>query len=111
VEKAADRLFEEHEIVVEIICPTEIYPLHLEPILESARITRRLLVVEEGQLFCGFGSEVLAAVQGACRGVELQTRRQGAAPHPLPASKPAETASLPSVNNIVKNCLEMVGCG
>jgi len=110
-EKAADRLFEEHEIVAEIICPTQICPLDVEPILESVRTTRRLLLVEEGQVFCGFGSEVAAAVHEGCPELRLLVRRQGAARHPLPASKPAELASLPGADSIVRDCVEMVRNG
>ncbi len=107
-EKVMDRLFEEHEVVAEIICPTQIYPLRIEPILESARVSGRLLVVEEGQLFCGFGAEVLAAVHESCTGTPLLTRRLGAAPHPLPSCRSAEMESLPSVDSIIKVVLEML---
>jgi 2-oxoisovalerate dehydrogenase E1 component len=110
-EKAMDRLFEEHEVVAEIICPTQIYPLRIEPILESARVSTRLLVVEEGQLFCGFGAEVLAAIHEATAGTSLLTRRLGAAPHPLPCCKSAEMESLPSVDSILKASLEMLRHG
>jgi 2-oxoisovalerate dehydrogenase E1 component len=107
-EKAMDRLFEEHEVVAEIICPTQIYPLRIEPILEFAQVSGRLLVVEEGQLFCGFGAEVLAAVHEACPGTPLLTRRLGATPHPLPSCRSAEMESLPSVDSIIKIILEML---
>ena len=107
-EKAMNRLFEEHEVVAEIICPTQIYPLRIEPILESARVSGRLLVVEEGQLFCGFGAEVLAMVHEACAGTSLETRRLGAAPHPIPCCKSAEMESLPSVDSILTVSLEML---
>ena len=110
-EKAVDRLFEEHEIVGEIVCPTQLYPLQLEPILESVRSSQRLLVVEEGQLFCGFGAEVLAAVHEAIPDTGLLARRQGAAPHPLAACKSAELESLPSAESIFQSCLEMVQRG
>ena len=110
-EKAMDRLFEEHEVVAEIICPTQIYPLWIEPILESVRASGRMLVVEEGQLFCGFGAEVIAAVHEGCAGTSLLTRRLGPAPHPLPCCKSAEIESLPSVDSIVKVSLEMLRHG
>jgi 2-oxoisovalerate dehydrogenase E1 component len=106
-----DRLFEEHEVVAEIICPIQIYPLDIEPILESVRISGSLLVVEEEQSFCGFGAEVLAAVHEACAVIPLLSRRQGPAPHPLPSCKSAELESPPGVDSILRNCLEMVGCG
>jgi 2-oxoisovalerate dehydrogenase E1 component len=110
-EKALDQLFEEHEVVAEVICPTQIYPLDVKPILESAKVSGRLLVVEEGQLFCGFGAEVLAAVHEARGGTPLVSRRLGAAPHPLPSCKSAEIDSLPGVASIVNLCLEMVHHG
>jgi 2-oxoisovalerate dehydrogenase E1 component len=107
-EKALNRLFEEHEVVAEIICPTQVYPLRIEPILESARVSGTLLVVEEGQLFCGFGAEVLAAVHEAGAGMRLLSRRLGAAPHPLPSCKSAEIDSLPGAESILRVSLEMV---
>jgi 2-oxoisovalerate dehydrogenase E1 component len=108
VEKAVDRLFDEHEIVAEVVCPTQIYPLDPEPILESVKISKRLFVVEEGQMFCGFGAEVLATVCEAMAPEPLLARRQAAAPHPLPSCKPAELESLPGVHSIVSNCVNLV---
>jgi 2-oxoisovalerate dehydrogenase E1 component len=107
-EAALDTLFEEHEIVAEIICPTQIYPLRIEPIVDSAKVSGRLLIVEEGQLFCGFGAEVLAALQESLNGTPLIARRLGAAPHPLPCCKPAELECLPGVDSIVAASLEVV---
>jgi len=109
VEKALDRLFEEYEIVAEVICPTQIYPLRIAPILESALSSGRLLVVEEGQGFCGFGSEVLAGIYEAARGVPVAARRLSPSAHPLPCCKPAEMECLPGVDSIVACCVEMVG--
>jgi 2-oxoisovalerate dehydrogenase E1 component len=110
-EKALDRLFDEHEIVADIVCPTQLYPLNVGPVLESVRTSRRLVVVEEGQLFCGFGAEVLAAVHEASEGVPMAARRLGAAPHPLPSCKSAELDSLPGVESIVRECVQLVRGG
>ena len=60
VETAAVELNQREELPCELVIPTRLYPLDLEPILDSVRRTGRLLIVEEGQGFCGFGSEVLA---------------------------------------------------
>lgn len=106
-EKAADRLFEEYEIVSEIICPTQIYPLNAGPIIDSALASGRLLAVEEGQLFCGFGAEVVAAVHQHRGGSSVKMRRLGAAPHPIPSARPAEAESLPDEEWIVRAGAEM----
>ncbi len=107
-EKALNVLFEEHEIVAEILCPTQLYPLDLEPLIPSVRDSQRVLVVEEGQMFCGFGAEVVASICEACPDLALRIRRLGAAVRPLPSSKPAELESLPGVDAIVRKCLELV---
>jgi 2-oxoisovalerate dehydrogenase E1 component len=109
VEKALDRLFEEHEIVGEVICPTQIYPLQIAPILESVARSGRLLVIEEGQGFCGFGAEVLAALYENPPARPVAAGRMSAAPHPLPCCKPAELECLPGVDSIVERCVKMVG--
>ena len=107
-EKAADKLFDEHELVAEIICPIQIYPLNYRPIVDSVRSSGRLFVVEEGQSFCGFGAEVVAAVHQALAGSPLVARRLGAKPHPLASSKAAELESLPGAEAIVAGVVEMV---
>jgi 2-oxoisovalerate dehydrogenase E1 component len=107
-EKALDILFEEHEVVAEIICPTQIYPLNLDPIIAAVRASQRVLVVEEGQMFCGFGAEVVASISEVCSDVALRIRRLAAAARPLPSSKPAELDSLPGTKAIVSKCLELV---
>ena len=107
-EKAADKLFEEHELIAEIICPIQIYPLNYRPILDSVRRSGRLLVVEEGQAFCGFGAEVVATLHQALAGEPLIARRLGAKPHPLASSKAAELDSLPGADAIVAGVVDMV---
>jgi 2-oxoisovalerate dehydrogenase E1 component len=107
-EKAADRLFDEHELIAEIICPIQIYPLNYRPIVDSVKRSGRLFVVEEGQAFCGFGSEVVAAVHQALAGAPLIARRLGAKPHPLASSKAAELDSLPGADSIVAGVVDMV---
>lgn len=108
VEAAADRLFEDHDVVVEIICPLQIYPLNARPIVDSAFETGRLFVVEEGQEFCGWGAEVLAQVATGTKGRKPVVGRMGAKPHPIPSCKSAEAASLPGASSIVSACLELM---
>jgi 2-oxoisovalerate dehydrogenase E1 component len=110
-EKAIDLLFDQYELVAEVICPIQIYPLNFQPIVESVKRTGRLLVVEEGQTFCGFGAEVVAAVHQVLTGIPLVARRLGAKPHALAASKAAELESLPGAASIVAAIVEMASHG
>lgn len=107
VERALDRLFDEHEIVAEVICPTRIYPFDVEPVLESVRSSGRLLVAEEGQGFCSFGAEVVAVVAEKA-GRAIQVRRLSATPNPLPCCRPAEAACLPDSASVIAACVALV---
>ena len=107
-EKAVDQLFEEHDVIAEIICPLQLYPLDLNPILESVRETRKLLIVEEGQGFCAFGSEVLAAIQESDPGLLTRSKRRSAPAHPIPSCKPLELDLLPGSDAIAASALEVV---
>lgn len=101
VEEAVLTAFDEHEIIAEVICPTRIYPLGLQAILDSVGQTGRLLVVEEGIGFAGFGAEVLAQVAERIDGPSPRMRRLAAPEHPIPASAHLEKAMLPHAATIV----------
>jgi 2-oxoisovalerate dehydrogenase E1 component len=101
VEAAVKQAFLEDEVLAEVLVPTMIYPLDLEPILESVSKTRRLLVVEEGQGFAGFGAEVLASCSERLRGALLATARVCAAAHPIPCSRELEKLALPDASAVL----------
>ena len=105
VEKAIATLFTEHELACELLVPLRLYPFDLAPIEESVARTKRVVVVEEGQGFLGFGAEVLAQLSEHIRG-GFVARRLAAASHPIPASRPLEQTALPSPDSIVRAVLE-----
>jgi 2-oxoisovalerate dehydrogenase E1 component len=108
VEKAIDRLFEEHDVICEVICPTRLYPLNLAPIVESVRHSTRLLVVEEGHGFAGFGGEVIAGVHAHAPGALKRSKRLHAPESPIPACKPLELSLLPGEKHVIQAVLELV---
>jgi 2-oxoisovalerate dehydrogenase E1 component len=110
-EIAAAELLEEEEVQADLIIPTQLYPLDIEPIVESILETHRLLVVEEGQGFAGFGGELIARIASDPRIRSLQVRRVCAAPCPIPAAKPAESQALPSPADVIRAAVGLVtGC-
>lgn len=108
VEAAMGRLAAEEELACELLIPTQLYPLDVAPIADSLRRTGRLLVVEEGQGFAGFGGELIARM--ACAGGGLQTAfaRISAEPCPIPAAKSAEIMVLPSIERVVEAARDLV---
>ncbi|MBN2563465.1 MAG: pyruvate dehydrogenase [Phycisphaerae bacterium] len=103
VERAQASLFEQHEIIAEVIVPTQIFPLNASPILESVRRTHRLLTVEEGPLVGGIGAEILART--AESGVPLASAARVGYDGVVPASPQLELALLPNVEAIVNAAL------
>jgi len=106
-EAAAEVLLVEEEIACEVICPEQLYPFNLGPLLESVRRTRRLLVVEEGQGFAGFGSEAIARLMEAESAPPSVIRRLAAARHPIPSAGPLEAQALPGKQAILRIAKEM----
>jgi 2-oxoisovalerate dehydrogenase E1 component len=98
---ALDSLFEDLELLPEVMIPTLIHPLDFEPILNSVRKTRRLFVVEEASVAGGFGSEVVSRLVEALGGAFL-ARRIGALPVPIPACKGLERSVLPEATRILE---------
>jgi len=107
-EAALVELRDEEDVQVDLIVPTQLYPLDIEPIVESVRRTGRLLVVEEGQGFAGFGAEVIARAAGDVRIGSMRADRVCAAPCPIPAAKPAESEALPSSADVVRAAVRLV---
>ncbi len=105
-EKAAAEAFIQSEIRCELVVPTRLQPLDLSPILESVAKTGRLLVVEEGQAYAGFGAELIAACTEALPRGAFLASRCAAAEHPIPCSKDQERDALPQASTILKAILD-----
>jgi len=108
VEAAIKEAFLEDEIQAEVLVPTMIYPLDMSPIVESVSQTGRLLVVEEGQGFSGFGAEVVTACLERLGGRPIKAARVYAEPHPIPCSRDLEKLALPGVSEIRKRISSLV---
>jgi 2-oxoisovalerate dehydrogenase E1 component len=108
VEAAICVLFDEHEVAAEVICPTELYPWNPRPLLESVQKTRRLVIVEEGQAFAGFGAEVAAKLTETDPGIVTALRRVAPPPSAIPSSGHLEKQFLPDASDVVRAVLEVV---
>jgi pyruvate/2-oxoglutarate/acetoin dehydrogenase E1 component len=106
--QAALRLAYEYEIITELIVPTQLAPFDIGAIRESCRKTRRLLVVEEGNLTLGWGAEMIARTVEA-NGIGLRSiRRLAGLDLPIPASGVLESKVLPGVEDIIQAARTMV---
>ena len=104
---AANILFEEHDLVTQVLLITLVYPFTVIPYIEMILAGSGLIIVEEGQGFASFGSEVLSqlAEKDALR--ELAVRRVMPPAYCIPSSGPLEKEVLPDVSKIVQAALSM----
>jgi 2-oxoisovalerate dehydrogenase E1 component len=106
VEKAVERLFMGHELVVEMICLMQLYPLQSNSLLPLARKSGKLLLVEEGHGFCGFTAQLMASFYEL--DPSLVMRRVYSQAQHIPSAKPLELTVLPNVDCILAETLELV---
>jgi pyruvate/2-oxoglutarate/acetoin dehydrogenase E1 component len=106
--QAAEELAEKG-IEAEVIDLRTIEPLDMDPILESVRGTRRLLVVHESHTNCGIGAEIIARLYECAPHVLIAPpRRLGAKHVPIPVAEALENAVLPQVSDIVAAAQAMI---
>ncbi|WP_086663568.1 dehydrogenase E1 component subunit alpha/beta [Lentzea kentuckyensis] len=104
---AADLLFTEHDVLAQVLCPTQIYPLRWRRLLDVLTAGRGVVVAEEGPGFAGFGSELLAQLVEEAGA--LPARRVVPKETPIPAAKELERDVFPEPGDIVLAALEVVG--
>jgi acetoin:2,6-dichlorophenolindophenol oxidoreductase subunit beta len=93
--RVLSRLAVEEEIFGELVVPSQIAPLHWEPIDASVNITRSLLVIEEGAQGFTWGSEVAARISARFFGKLRQPVATAASdPAVIPAAKNLEAEMM-----------------
>ena len=105
--EACEVLFEEHDLIAQVISVMKIYPFNVESLLEPLSIAKQILIVEEGQAFAGFGAEVVTQLAELDLLQEAKVRRLAPVAHCIPSSGPLEKTVLPSLAGIVEAVLKM----
>ena len=105
--EAAERLFDEHEIVAQVLVPMQLHPFDVRPWLPVLDRAGALLLLEEGNGFAGFGAECLAQLAEQGGGRARRIARVAAAHDLIPASAAMEKTVLPGVEAIVARAREL----
>jgi pyruvate dehydrogenase E1 component beta subunit len=100
--EAAEQLSREG-IDIEVIDPRTLRPFDLEPIVASVKKTGRLVIVEEGWRFCGFGAQIAESVYAAVFDyLDAPIVRVTGEDVPMPYSRPLEDAALPDLPRVIQ---------
>lgn len=105
---AARAVFLEEEITCEIVIPAVIKPLQIDEIVESARRSGRVLIVEETHLSWGWGSEIVAqVVQNCFKSLRCPVARLAAKDELIPSSRVLENKVLPQEQEVIRELLKL----
>ena len=97
-------LFEETDKFVEIICLTMLHPMDLSLVESSINKTEKLIVIEDGSVNFGIGSEVLSKILEGGKKLKY-ARRIGSEPYPIPSTSELELEVLPTIKSIIKEII------
>lgn len=104
----AQELMAEKNIHGEVIDPVSLVPLDIDTIIESARRTRRLLVVDNAWMNCGAGAEIVARISEELGEEGIKVSRMGFAQTTCPTSPWLEDAFYPNPATIATAAHAMV---
>ena len=85
-------------ISAEVIDPVSLSPIDYEIIRKSANKTKKVLVVDNGWMTCGFSSEIIADLGINCSNLNLD--RMGYIESPCPTTRILEDAFYPSPETV-----------
>jgi acetoin:2,6-dichlorophenolindophenol oxidoreductase subunit beta len=106
----AAELLEKAEISAEVIDPRTTWPLDEKTLIESAKKTSRVIVVDEGYGRYGVTGEIAAVIaEGAFYSLEAPVKRIGAMHVPIPFSPPLEDATVPNEQTVFEAARALCG--
>ena len=105
---AVAQILSDADVFCDLIDLRSLSPWDMEFVVNSARKTRRLVVVHEDNRSVGFGAEVISTVVEALD-IPIQVKRVTRSDTHVPFNFPNQKAVLPSVKTILEACAGLVG--
>jgi 2-oxoisovalerate dehydrogenase E1 component len=102
------KILSDADVFCDLIDLRSLSPWDIESVVNSARKTRRLVVVHEDNRSVGFGAEVISSVVESLD-IPIQAKRVTRPDTHVPFNFPNQTAILPSVKTILETCASLVG--
>lgn len=107
--RAAEKLYEEHDINAEVLDLRSIRPLDVDAILASVKKTNRAVYIEENKPFCGVGAQISHIIQEeAFDYLDAPVKRVCCLDAPQIYSMPLEKLMIPDAERIAKKALEIL---
>jgi pyruvate/2-oxoglutarate/acetoin dehydrogenase E1 component len=106
---AAD-LLEQTGVSAEVVDPRTMWPLDEKTLIDSAKKTSRVIVIDEGYERYGVTAEIAAVIaEGAFYNLDSPVKRMGAMHIPIPFSPPLEDATVPTEKSVFEVARRLCG--
>jgi pyruvate dehydrogenase E1 component beta subunit len=106
----AAKMLEESGVSAEVIDPRTMWPLDEKTLIESAKKTSHVIVIDEGYYRYGVTAEIASVIaEGAFYNLDGPVKRIGAMHVPIPFSPPLEDATIPSEQQVFEAARELCG--
>jgi acetoin:2,6-dichlorophenolindophenol oxidoreductase subunit beta len=106
----AAKMLEEYDISAEVIDPRTLWPLDEQTLINSAKKTSHVIVVDEGYGRYGATAELASVIaEGAFFDLEAPVKRMGAMHVPIPFSPPLEDATVPTEKTVFEAARALCG--
>src|SRR5690242_9790676 len=106
----AAKLLDEYDISAEVVDPRTLWPLDEKTLIESAKKTSRVIVMDEGYGRYGVTAELASVIaEGAFFNLEAPVKRMGAMHVPIPFSPPLEDATVPTEKSVFEAARALCG--
>jgi pyruvate dehydrogenase E1 component beta subunit len=106
----AAAMLEESGISAEVVDPRTTWPLDEKTLVESARKTSRVIVLDEGYGRYGVTAEIASVIaEGAFYDLDAPVRRMGAMHVPIPFSPPLEDTTVPTEQSVFEAARKLCG--
>jgi pyruvate dehydrogenase E1 component beta subunit len=103
-------MLEKESISAEVVDPRTTWPLDEKTLIESAKKTSRVIVMDEGYGRYGVAAEIAAVIaEGAFYDLDAPVKRMGAMHVPIPFSPPLEDATVPTEQSVYEAARALCG--
>jgi pyruvate dehydrogenase E1 component beta subunit len=106
----AAKLLDEYDISAEVVDPRTLWPLDEKTLIESAKKTSRVIVIDEGYERYGITGEIASMIGSAAfYDLEAPVKRMGAMHVPIPFSPPLEDVTVPTERSVFEAAKALCG--
>jgi pyruvate dehydrogenase E1 component beta subunit len=106
----AASLLADSGVSAEVVDPRTVWPLDEKTLIESAKKTSRVIVLDEGYERYGVTAEIASIIaSGAFYSLDAPVKRIGAMHVPIPFSPPLEDVTVPTEQTVFQAAMELCG--